>query len=335
MTDNGFDTPAFDTPALEIVDLAKTYGGVDALKGVSFTVARGEVLGLLGPNGSGKTTTVSVCSTLQRPTSGSARICGHDVVTDATRVRELISLTGQYAAVDPGLTAAENLAVFGRLTGLRGRRLASRIDELVEQFDLGSVRGRRVGQLSGGMRRRVDIAGALVTRPEVVFLDEPTTGLDPRSRAAVWDTVAGLREAGITVLLTTQYLEEADRLADRIVLLDRGVVVATGSPGQLKSRAGGAVCEITLADEQDAARATALLAGFDLIEAAADPSGPSSEPGQTRLVVRAPDGVGTVGEVIARLGGVGADGRGVEVIDIGLRRPSLDEVFLQLTDAPA
>ncbi|MGJ0120137.1 ATP-binding cassette domain-containing protein [Williamsia sp. MIQD14] len=332
MTD---DTRTPDFPTVEVTDLVKSYGGVRALAGISFTVARGEVLGLLGPNGSGKTTTVSVLSTLQRPTSGTARICGHDVVADAARVRELISLTGQYAAVDPGLTAAENLAVFGRLTGLRGRHLTSRIDDLVDQFDLGAVRGRRVGHLSGGMRRRVDIAGALVTRPEVVFLDEPTTGLDPRSRAAVWDTVAGLRDAGITVVLTTQYLEEADRLADRIVLLDRGAVVATGSPGQLKSRAGGAVCEITVADGENAARATALLTGFDVVDTGDDPSGPPTEPGRARLVVRAPDGVTTVGEVIARLDGVGDDGRGVEVVDIGLRRPSLDEVFLQLTDAPA
>ncbi|KQS00275.1 IclR family transcriptional regulator [Williamsia sp. Leaf354] len=329
------DPGALDVPAVAVADLVKSYGGVRALDGISFTATRGEVLGLLGPNGSGKTTTVSVLSTLQRPTAGTARICGHDVVDDAARVRELISLTGQYASIDPGLTTTENLTVFGRLTGLRGRRLASRIDELVDQFDLGAVRGRRVGQLSGGMRRRVDIAGALVTRPEVVFLDEPTTGLDPRSRAAVWDTVAGLRDDGITVVLTTQYLEEADRLADRIVMLDRGRVVATGTPGQLKSSVGGAVCEITVADGENAARATALLAGFELIEVDETASAPSSEPGQTRLVVRAPEGVSTVGEVIARLDGRTDDGHGVEVIDIGLRRPSLDEVFLQLTDTPA
>lgn len=313
-------------PAIEVEDLAKAYGEVSALKGISLEVARGEVLGLLGPNGSGKTTTVTLLSTLQRPTSGTARICGHDVVRKAARVRELISLTGQYAALDEGLTAVENLAVFGRLTGLRGCALTTRIDELIEQFDLGAVRNRRVGALSGGTRRRADIASALVTRPEVLFLDEPTTGLDPRSRAAVWDTVAGLRAEGITVLLTTQYLEEADRLADHIVMLDRGSIVAAGAPGRLKQRIGAAVCEMTLVERDDTARVLGLLDGLELVEAPVDGTGAGMQ-AHPRLVVRAPDGMATVADVIARL-----EAADIDVIDIGLRQPSLDEVFLRLTE---
>ncbi|WP_238422940.1 ATP-binding cassette domain-containing protein [Gordonia sp. 'Campus'] len=310
--------------AITVENLAKSYGGVHALKGISFEVGRGEILGLLGPNGSGKTTTVTLLSTLQRPTAGAASICGADVVSDAARVRELISLTGQYASMDDTLTAVENLSVFGRLTGLRSARLRSRIDDVVEQFDLGGVRDRRVGALSGGMRRRVDIAAALITRPQVLFLDEPTTGLDPRSRAAVWDTVAGLRAEGITVLLTTQYLEEADRLADNIVMLDQGSVVASGTPGRLKQQAGAAVCEMTLADRADTGRVLERLADLEVIDAPDDSAASTTHP---RVVVRAPDGMGTVREVIARLEAVRID-----VIDIGLRQPSLDEVFFQLTE---
>lgn len=308
--------------AIEVTDLAKSYGDVHALRGIDMRASRGEVLGLLGPNGSGKTTTVSLLATLQRPTAGTARICGHDVVAEPARVRELISLTGQSASLDEGLTAAENLAVFGRLTGLRGKAVSRRIDQLVEQFDLGDVRDRRVSALSGGMRRRVDIASAMVTRPAVLFLDEPTTGLDPRSRAAVWDTVAGLKSEGITVLLTTQYLEEADQLADHIVLLDRGRVVGAGTPGRLKQEAGAAICRITLIDNAQLDRVRAELADLDVV----DVSG--SAAGTFRVVVRAPDGMGTVATVIARL----QEAR-VDVLDVGLRQPSLDEVFFALTES--
>lgn len=311
--------------AISVENLTKTYGSVTALGGISFEVSQGEILGLLGPNGSGKTTTVTLLSTLQRPTSGSARIAGYDVVADAAKVRELISLTGQYASMDESLTAAENLSVFGRLTGLRSAALKACIDDLVDRFDLADVRTRRVGALSGGMRRRVDIAGALITRPEVLFLDEPTTGLDPRSRAAVWDTVAGLRAEGITVLLTTQYLEEADRLADTIVMLNGGEIVASGTPGTLKRQAGAAVCELSLVRRSDVERPLAALTGLEIIEH--DDAFTSVHP---RIVVRAADGTSTVQDVIARL-----DSAEIDVVDIGLRQPSLDEVFLQLTGVGA
>lgn len=309
--------------AISVSELTKTYGEVEALKGVSFDVPRGDILGLLGPNGSGKTTTVSLLSTLQRPTSGSAQICGHDVGADARRVRELISLTGQYASINDGLTTAENLALFGKLTGLRGKDLGRQVDELIDRFELGAERDRRVKALSGGMRRRVDIASALITRPEVLFLDEPTTGLDPRSRAAVWETVSSLRAEGITVLLTTQYLEEADRLADTIVMLNKGSVVASGTPASLKRDSGAAVCEMTLVDAGDRERTVAALDGFEVIADAAE-----SKATHPAIIVRAPEGTGTVRAVIDVLGDAGVD-----VVDIGLRQPSMDEVFMALTEA--
>ncbi|WP_440712833.1 ATP-binding cassette domain-containing protein [Gordonia sp. FQ] len=310
--------PAAPDSAIEVAGLVKTYGDVHALDGIDFAVPRGQILGLLGPNASGKTTTVSILATLQRPSAGVARIDGYDVTAHPGRVRELISLTGQYAALMEGLTAAENLSFFGRLTGLRRGDVARRTAELVELFDLGEVADRRVGQLSGGMRRRVDIAAALVTRPSVLFLDEPTTGLDPRSRNAVWETVAGLRAEGITVLLTTQYLEEADRLADSIVMLGAGKVVAAGTPEELKSQAGAQTCELVLAPGTDPAAVAALLGSFTLL--------PRTDDGV--LAVRAPDGMATVAEVIEVL-----QTARIDVADIGLRRPSLDDVFLQLTDA--
>ncbi|MDF0529316.1 ATP-binding cassette domain-containing protein [Tsukamurella sp. 8F] len=305
---------------IEVDGLVKTFGGVRALDGVSLSVPGGTVLGLLGPNGSGKTTTVSVLSTLVRPDAGHATIGGHDVVDEAERVRELVSLTGQYASLDQALTVRENLTMFGRLTGLRRRDTAAQVDHLADTYDLGEFLDRRVGALSGGMRRRVDIACALVTRPQVLFLDEPTTGLDPRSRQAVWAAVRGLRAEGITVLLTTQYLEEADQLADRIVMLGSGRVLAEGTPGELKARTGAAVCEVTLAAPSDSERVVAALAACDLQASVDGAAG-------AHPVVRVPaaDGADTLRRVLDVLAGV-------EFIDAGLRQPSLDEVFLSLTD---
>lgn len=315
------------SPVVLVEDLVKTYplkGGqrLRALDGVSLSINEGEVLGLLGANGSGKTTTVSILSTLQRPDSGFASVDGHDVVSAAARVRELISLTGQYASLHPTLTVRENIALFGRLTGLRGRAVAARVDEVTETFGLSEFIGRKVADLSGGMRRRADIAAALVTRPRVLFLDEPTTGLDPRSRAAVWEAVSGLRNDGVAVLLTTQYLEEADRLADEIVMLDHGRVALSGTPAQLKARAGEAICEITLLDVADRDRVARALRGRHRItDIAVDST-------QSGLAVPAPHGLETLASVLEAL-----RDHEMEVVDVALRRPTLDEVFLALTES--
>jgi ABC-2 type transport system ATP-binding protein len=298
-----------------IDSLRRTFGDVTALDGISFTVAEGSVLGLLGPNGSGKTTAVSILSTLIKPDSGRAAVAGFDVVRSPGRVRELISLTGQYAALDRALTVRENIALFGRLTGLQRAELAARTAELAATYDLDEFLGRRVGGLSGGMRRRVDIACALVTRPKVLFLDEPTTGLDPQSRRAVWDAVTALRAEGITVLLTTQYLAEADELADDIVVLGAGRVLAQGSPAALKHRAGASRCEITLVDPDRVSEAAQRLRG-DGREV--------TVVGEGTITVGAPDGQTTLATVLGLL-------EDVPVVSAGLRPPSLDEVFLQLT----
>lgn len=306
---------------VEIDGLQKSFGDVHALRGIDFEIPEGQVLGLLGPNGSGKTTTVSILATLQRLSGGRVVIDGHDVVADAARVRELISLTGQYASLDEALSTRENLVMFGRLTGLSAKQAKSSVARAAEVFGLTAFVDRRVSALSGGQRRRVDIACALITRPRVLFLDEPTTGLDPRSRAAVWETVASLRTEGITVLLTTQYLEEADRLADDIVMLDHGRVVARGTPEQLKHQAGSAICEITLLDPADVSRVRGALHGHAFLDA------PASAESRPVLVVEAPGELDTVVAVASTL-----RSEGVAVFDIALRRPSLDEVFLQLTD---
>ena len=315
-------------PVIEIDHMSRAFGDVRALDSVSLSVQEGTVLGLLGPNGSGKTTLVSILATLQQPDSGTATICGCDVVADAAQVRTLISLTGQSAALDMALTARENLSLFGRLTGLSRREIPARTDELVETYELGEVIDRRVSALSGGMRRRVDIACALVTRPQVLFLDEPTTGLDPRSRQSVWQTVARLRSEGMTVLLTTQYLEEADRLADRIVMLDHGREVASGTPHDLKVLVGEAVCEVILTDPDDRRRLLAALAEVSVVES--ERVSEVGEQSAAMVCVDAPDGIDTVATVIEAVR-VAA----VDVVDIGLRRPSLDEVFFRLTESGA
>jgi ABC-2 type transport system ATP-binding protein len=237
-----------DRLAVEATGLQKSYGDVAVLAGVDLQVRRGSVFALLGPNGAGKTTTVKILSTLIAPDHGRARVAGHDVVGERRLVRRSISLTGQYAAVDELQTGAENLRMMGRLAGLSRRESRDRAGELLARFDLVGAAGRRVGTYSGGMRRRLDLAASLVARPQVLFLDEPTTGLDPRSRQAMWDVVRELVDGGVTVFLTTQYLDEADRLADRIAVIDGGRVVAEGTAAELKRRVAGARLDLAVAD---------------------------------------------------------------------------------------
>ncbi|WP_306357082.1 MULTISPECIES: ATP-binding cassette domain-containing protein [unclassified Nocardia] len=299
----------------------KSFGSVRALRGIDFEAAPGEVLGILGPNGAGKTTTVNILSTLIAPDAGRAVVAGHDVVAEAAAVRRGIMLTGQFAALDDALTGYENLVMFGRLMGLRKRAARARADELIGEFDLTAAAGRRVGTYSGGMRRRIDIACGLVVRPEVVFLDEPTTGLDPRSRQGVWDLVGGFRKHGITTLLTTQYLEEADALCDRIIVIDHGVVIADGTADELKSRTGGSYCEIVPLRLEDLA---AIVNALDSLVPASSRQALTGD--SDRLAIPAPDGAKTLAEALRRL-----DGAGIELVDIALRRPSLDDVFLNLT----
>ncbi|NLU81721.1 ATP-binding cassette domain-containing protein [Rhodococcus sp. HNM0569] len=307
--------------ALVVDGIEKSFGDVKALRGVSFSVPRGSVLGVLGPNGAGKTTTVNVLSTLLRPDAGTAVVAGHDVVADPAGVRRSIMMTGQYAALDESLTARENLVLFGRLMGLPKRDAKARAHELLAQFDLLDAGDRKVSGYSGGMRRRVDIACGLVTRPEVIFLDEPTTGLDPRSRQGVWSLVSTLKQEDITILLTTQYLEEADLLSDNIVVIDKGTVVAEGTADELKARTGGSYCEVVPVRLDDLPRVRQLLAGMSHTRMV--------ESGSDRVAIPAPDGARTLTEVLRRI-----DVAGIELADIALRRPSLDDVFLALTGRP-
>ncbi|MEC3955135.1 ATP-binding cassette domain-containing protein [Nocardia sp. CDC153] len=309
-----------DDPAVYVEDVRKSFGDVHALQGISFTAARGQVLGILGPNGAGKTTTVKILSTLLRPDSGIARIAGHDVRADPAAVRRSIMMTGQYAALDENLSGRENLELFGRLMGLPRKAARQRADNLLEEFDLTGAGRRAVRHYSGGMRRRVDIACGLVVRPEVVFLDEPTTGLDPRSRQGVWDLVTALKNQGITVLLTTQYLEEADVLSDNIIVIDKGTVIAEGTADALKEKTGGSYCEVVPLDPKQLTTAADALG--DLVPEAVR----AELAGSDRLSIPAPEGAVTLSEALRRL-----DSAGVRLADIGLRRPSLDDVFLTLT----
>jgi ABC-2 type transport system ATP-binding protein len=305
---------------IELDGVAKTFDGdVLALQDVSFTVATGSVCALLGHNGAGKTTTINILSTLMRPSYGTAVVAGHDVVRDPAAVRAAISMTGQIAALDWQLTGRENLVLFARLRGLRRKAAHARADELIEQFDLADAADRGVITYSGGMRRRIDIAAALVVTPRVLFLDEPTTGLDPRSRRTVWDLVASLASDGVTVLLTTQYLEEADVLSDSIVVMDHGRVIANGTAEDLKSRVGFSYCTVSPVDPADLPKILAAVA--DLTEAQSD------EEANT-VSVMATNGVATLSEVFRRV-----DQLSVELADISLRKPTLDEVFLHLTDS--
>lgn len=303
---------------IELDGVVKTFdGSILALQDVSFSVATGSVCALLGHNGAGKTTTVNILSTLMRPTYGKAIVAGYDVVREPAQVRASIGMTGQHAAIDWQLTGRENLVMFARLRGMRRKDARARADELIEQFDLADAADRWVVTYSGGMQRRIDIAAALVVPPRVLFLDEPTTGLDPRSRRNVWDLVSSMAAQGSTILLTTQYLEEADVLSDSIVVIDHGRVVANGTADELKSRMGVSYCRVSPANPDDLPKILAAVA--DLQEAQAD------EEANTVSVLAA-NGVATLSEVFRRV-----DQLDVELEDISLRKPSLDEVFLHLT----
>jgi ABC-2 type transport system ATP-binding protein len=305
-----------------IVDaISKSFGNVRAVRDISFDVGQGEVIGLLGPNGAGKTTTVDILSTLTRPDRGRAVVAGHDVVGDAAGVRRSIMLTGQQVAIDDMLTGHENLVMFGRLQGLNKSAARARATELIREFDLREAADRRVATYSGGMRRRIDIGCGLVVRPEVVFLDEPTTGLDPRSRQSIWEMVTRFKEAGIATLLTTQYLEEADALSDRIIVIDHGVIIAEGTADDLKDRTGGSFCELVPKDVRDLPAMAKALGSLLPEDGRVDLSAESD-----RISIPAPGGPATLMEAMWRLRS--AD---IELADVALRRPSLDDVFLALT----
>jgi daunorubicin resistance ABC transporter ATP-binding subunit len=303
---------------IEVEGLRKRYGEKTALEDVTFSVAPGTLLGLLGHNGAGKTTAIDCLTTLLRPDGGHARVAGHDVVAEPEEVRRSIALTGQFAALDEMLTGRENLVLFGRLLRLGARNAARRADELLERFRLSDAGGRPVKEYSGGMRRRLDLAAGLVVDRPVLFLDEPTTGLDPRSREEVWSVVEELRRGGTTTLLTTQYLEEADRLADRVVVLGSGRVTAEGTPGELKDRVGGRVCEVKVAPERHDEAASALRRVLGEV------SGRNGT-----LVVPAPR-TSVVAQVLSLL-----EHEGVDPENVTLRKPSLNEVFFALTDPEA
>ncbi|MGA8353883.1 MAG: ATP-binding cassette domain-containing protein [Solirubrobacteraceae bacterium] len=306
-----------EAAAIEVQGLVKRFGEVRALDGVDLVAQQGKVLGLLGPNGAGKTTLVRVLATLIEPDAGSASVLGFDVHHDAAALRERIGLAGQYAAVDENLTGLENLTMVGRLYGERRSSAKARGRELLARFDLVEAAGRATKTYSGGMRRRLDLAAALVVRPPVIFLDEPTTGLDPRSRLSLWAVIEDLVAEGTTVLLTTQYLDEADRLADTIAVIDHGRLIAEGTPDQLKDRLGGERLEVHLDGDSDPQQAVQALSSM------AD-GHPIAEDGLLRLSVRERNGA--IMEAVRRLSeaGIGVD-------DLALRRPTLDEVFLALT----
>jgi daunorubicin resistance ABC transporter ATP-binding subunit len=301
---------------IEAEGLRKTFGQVTALDGLSLRVPRGTVLGLLGPNGSGKTTTVSILSTALAPDAGHATVLGADVVREAAAVRRVIGFAGQFAAVDPNLTGRENLTLIARLSRVDRKQVRARAGELLDAFGLTPAAGRLVRTYSGGMRRRLDVAAALLHNPPVLFLDEPTTGLDPESRLGLWESIRGLVRDGTTVLLTTQYLDEADLLADEVVVISEGRIVGTGTPAELKARFGSVVFDLGFGTRSEADLATAALSA----------AGYRPELSGTGIRIRSADGSGTVARVLRTL-----DGRVPDPTSVAVREPTLDDVFLSLT----
>ncbi|MEZ5093691.1 ATP-binding cassette domain-containing protein [Nocardioides sp.] len=310
-------TPAAGAPAIEAVDLVKHFGETVAVDGVSFSVPTGTVLGMLGPNGAGKTTTVRMMTTLTRPTSGTGRVAGHDVAREPDAVRRAMGLTGQAATVDELLTGRENLRLIGSLYGLDRATIKRQSDDLLERFSLTDAGDRVVKTYSGGMRRRLDLAVSLVATPPVLFLDEPTTGLDPRSRVELWEVLRELVGDGTTLLLTTQYLEEADQLADRIVVVDRGRIIAEGTPLELKDASGKAALVVTVSRPDDLDAAEGMLRGIS-DEVHVDRA--------ARSLTAPAEGLRDVTRAAALF-----EGSEIELDDLGLQRPSLDDVFLHLT----
>jgi ABC-2 type transport system ATP-binding protein len=309
--------------AIEASDLVKSFGDTRAVDGVDLSVRTGAVYGMLGPNGAGKTTTIRMLATLLRPDSGTARVLGHDIVTEADAVRGLVSLTGQLASVDEDLSGRENLVLVGRLLGYSRSQARARAAELLEAFGLGDAAGRLVKNYSGGMRRRLDIAASIVVTPELMFLDEPTTGLDPRSRNQVWDIIRTLAGQGTTVLLCTQYLDEADQLADGIAVIDHGKVIAEGTPSQLKASVGRGALHVHLLDPEHRSQAEQVLAR-------ALGTGVHLEADPAALSAACPPDPERAAEAIAEL-----SRNGIAIAGFSLGQPSLDEVFLALTGRPA
>jgi daunorubicin resistance ABC transporter ATP-binding subunit len=310
-------------PAINAVGVRQTFGEVVALEGLDLEVEPGTVFGLLGPNGAGKTTLVRILATLQRPTAGRASVLGHDVVTEPLAVRRQIGLAGQFAAVDQELSGRENVEMIGQLYGLTTAEARAGAADVLERLGLTGAADRRVSTYSGGMRRRLDLGASLVGRPPVLLLDEPTTGLDPRSRQELWAIVENLRNEGTTVLLTTQYLDEADRLAERIAVIDQGRLVAEGTPSELKATIGAEILVVRLADPPVAAEAATALADL----AAQEEPRVDAGAGEIRLAVADP---GASAEALRRL-----DSRGLQVAALELERPTLDDVFLSLTQREA